>query len=183
MKDNLKWLLIPASVIVLIIILLALLIFLFKGYINSNRYGKDVSFVDCFDIFSIEHESPALGNKRYSLYNIRDDKHDYIISIIDTLKHYKISNGMMYIYEPLIFPVDQYYTEKYGDKPWQYPQKYFMNSQVIEINYRSPQEFPNYIQVEISTGEVTLYNTYDEISEEVKGIFRELEDDYNKRNE
>ena len=147
-------------------------------YLNQDRYGgfvDPVDFIDCFGIFSIEHDSPLLGNKRLDLYYIRDDKHDYNISILDTLKHYKIFSGIMYIYEPVIFPEEEYTHIRYGEKPWQYPQKFFMDGAVKEINYASPNDFPKYIQVETSTGEVTLYNTYDQMPEEAKLIFQELE--------
>lgn len=81
----------------------------------------------------------------------------------------------MYIYEPLIFPIDEYAHVKYGSKEWQYPREFFINGKVKEINYKSPEEFPNYIQVEMATGEVKSYNTYDQMLDEIKTIFQELE--------
>ena len=178
-------------IILLIIVALAYLIFGFINwqkrqdakmasceYLDENRYGVSIdpiNFIDCFDIFSIEQESLLYQNNRMNLYYIRDDKHDYNISMLNTLKNYKIDNGFMYIYEPLIFPESEYARIQFGDKPWQFPQKFFINGEVKEINYKSPQEFPNYIQVEMTTGEVTLYNTYDQIPDEVKNIFKSLE--------
>jgi|SRR3989338_5047199 len=144
-------------------------------YLNNNRFGKDIIFVDCFGIFSIEHEFPWLDGKRLSIYDIRDDKHNYNISILNSLKNYKIENGFMYIHEPLIFPINQYAHVKFGDKEWQFPREFFLNGEIKEINYKSPEDFPNYIQVEMVTGEVTLYNTYDQMPDEVENIFKSLE--------
>ena len=148
-------------------------------YLNQDKYGgfvDPVGLVDCFSIFSIESENVSIDNSNSTIYTVRDNQHNLSVAIIKNLKNYKIADNYLYIYEPVIFPPEKYTRIKYNkDEDWVYPQSYFMNGQVKEINYKSPDEFPNYIQVEILSGEVTLYNTYDQMPEEVKNIFQELE--------
>ena len=55
-----------------------------------------------------------------------------------------------------------------------YNKRYLINGKLRNYNFKI-NEIPSYIQVEMSTGEVTLYNTYDQMPGEVKQIFQELE--------
>jgi len=145
-------------------------------YLDNNRYGKDISLVDCFGIFSIEHTTSWEDNRSLSYYIIRDDKHANGFAMIENLKQYKIVGDYMYVYEKLIGKPEGYTRLKYGkDEPWKYPRQYYIRGEVKEIYYNSPLEFPHYLKVEMTTGEVTLYNTYVQMPEEAKNIFKELE--------
>ena len=143
-------------------------------YLNNNRYGGLVdftSFIDCFGIISIENSTQEIDNKNIETYTIRDDKHDYTIAIIDNPKGYKVNNDKLYI-------IDNFFKKIAAPdrvEPVNYGQWFYINGEVKKNTYPHLSDIPKYIQVDISTGEVTLYNTYDQMPEEVKTIFKELE--------
>ena len=147
------------SILVLIFIILILSIFLLQHkeqkimtekcpYLDNQRYGKDISYIDCFNIFSIEHESPWLGNEQLSVYNVRDDKNNYNIATVSDLKRYKVVNNYLYIFD------DGWKKLSAPDKPdpVNYSRDFYINSKVKEYTYPHLIDMPNFIRVKISSG-------------------------------
>lgn len=172
MKRN--YFLIASIVIILLIVPITIIAFLIQSYnnkistcpyINTNIFGRDISFEDCFGIISIDRRT--LGEV---FYMIKDDKHSYSIEIVKTTRQYKLSNGYLYIYR---MPDSNFQTTLGNDKI--YYEKLFMNGEIKTIEYDSFDKIPRYIKVDTNTGEVVLFNATGEMSEVDKKIFEELE--------
>lgn len=135
-------------------------------YVDNNRYGSFVdltSFVDCFGILSVETNDSA--------YTIRDDKHDYNIAIVGSKKDYLLQNDFLYIYDDYFKKI----AKPDSKEPVNYGMEYFVNGEVKLFTYPHIPDIPKYIKVEINTGEVTLYKTYDQMPKDAKQIYEELE--------
>jgi hypothetical protein len=50
-----------------------------------------------------------------------------------------------------------------------------VNGEYQVIDYKSKEEMPRYFLINSETGDMTLYNTYDQMPDEVKNIFKSLE--------
>jgi len=142
-------------------------------YLTQATYGIDFGFVKCFGIFSIGHETIWLNDKdEISIYVLRDDQHNYNIARITGLEKYSIINNSLYIfddgYDKVAAPEGKYPGEDYH-------RYFYVDGAKKDFAYPHLVDVPDYIQVETSTGEVTLYNTYDQMPEEAKLIFQELE--------
>lgn len=147
-------------------------------YLNNDRYNEIIDpiyLIDCFNIFSIETADFFEDGKKINAYIIRDNKNNYGFAIIKDLKQYKIVNDYLYVYETLIARSESYTRVKYNQGDWQYPREYYINGNIQKILYKSPNDFPQYLKVEISSGEIILYNNYSSMPEEIKQIFQELE--------
>ncbi|MBT7228746.1 hypothetical protein HN859_04470, partial [Candidatus Parcubacteria bacterium] len=142
-----------------------------------DRSGTDVSFQNCFGLINIDKD------KISGYYRIWDDKHNYnVVSILD-LDQYLLKDQKIYIYDKLDYGNPQkYFSTILGDgnnSELLYLRSFLKDGNLENFQYRSMEEIPSYFIIDINTGEISLYKTYDEMLEEDKIIFKEIGDNLN----
>jgi len=135
---------------------------------NWGHYGRDIDFVDCMGIISIDRWNRSLSD---TLYNFRDFKHDYYFAGINDLSQYGVVNDFLYVKD---FDKYEGYVI-YDDGAKHYTQNFLTDGKVKQYLYDSPDEIPRFRKVNVQTGEITLYKTFDEMPESDRKIFEELE--------
>jgi len=162
---------ITTCIIIILILLIALLLLIFQQpsdkiskdcpYLKPNTYIVDSSLIECFGVISI-------GLVFQDQFEIRDDKNDYTIAIIDNRDKIKKVNNNLFIY----YPIKHFFSKEEKLQP--YYKDFFVQGESKHFKFTFD-EVSEYIQVEISTGEITLYNTYKQMPDDVKSIFQDLE--------
>ncbi|OGY42211.1 MAG: hypothetical protein A2Y67_01685 [Candidatus Buchananbacteria bacterium RBG_13_39_9] len=104
-------------------------------------------------------------------YEIRDDKHSYIIEFVNNTKQYKLNDGSLYIYRA---PDESFQTQLGNNNEKVFYEKLFMNGEIKTIEYDNFEKIPKYMKVDVNTGEVSLYNSFGEMTSGDSNIYREL---------
>src|SRR3989338_1729505 len=135
------------------------------GYDDS--WIGDVQTEDCIGHLNIERSylcgSLEKTEKCPNTY-VYDTLHNSDILGIDK---YKIADKQLYVIGTLKFI--------YFDDSKEYVTSAMINGEDKVFIYKNKEEAPHYFIVNSENGDMTLYNTYDQMPTEVKTIFKELE--------
>jgi hypothetical protein len=136
--------------------------------INWGHYGRDIDFVDCMGIISIDRWNRSLSD---TLYNFRDFKHDYYFAGINDLNGYAMLDSNLYIINKGVGKS----KVSFDNVHYQYKEKYFINGEFKYFYYDKIEDIPIFLKVNTMSGEVAFYKSLDEIPESDRKIFEELE--------
>jgi|SRR3989338_8133577 len=176
------------NILLIIIILLGIIIFfyfLIKNYKDQSDelYSKcynlekgfggpiDITMIDCIGYLRIErsklcgtHEQPQRCENKH-IYDAFNH-----LSFIKNAEKYLINEKFLYVIGELWYTNFNNQNEKN-----EYIIRVPINGNYKVIKYQNEESIPKYFMVNPETGDMTLYNTYDQMPEEVKTIFKELE--------
>lgn len=134
-------------------------------YQRCIDYDPYESMIDCYGILSIERSGIDVA----PLFQMRDHKHNYGITFLNSSKQYRISGDYLFV---------KRHEKNIG---FELVSRKYMVWQVTEsgereiLDYDQKEDVPTYLKVDYRTGVVTSYLNYDQMPEEDKNVFQQLE--------
>lgn len=121
----------------------------------------------CYGILVIQTQVDDTISK----YLINDYKHGlYVVSAINNKNRYRVEGNTMYIIDER----EHTGTIRHDNGPIKSIVDVYQNGKVITLEFDNPEDIPNYVTVDINSGEVARYKTINEVPESAKMIFQEI---------
>jgi len=129
--------------------------------------SQDYSFVDCYGVVIIE-KSPRThpSERHYAIKDVRD-KH-YWIASVSSKNAYKIEEEFIYVFDDNIESAD---PNVELNNVWMYSRHFYVKGEFKAFYYSERSEIPLYLKINTQTGEVTLYNVFEEMPENDREVF------------
>ena len=126
-------------------------------------FGSDVQYIACYGVVTVDKDI-SNPKSRYA-YTLKDHKNDYEMVVLPNGHSFELLG------EELLF----YYIDPRPNDLADWGLNFFVDGDDKIFIYRSYDEIPKYLSVNIYSGEVTIYpNNLEAIPEVERSIFKEL---------